>query len=145
MFLLTYLFPFLTFLFSILDKYTFVDEQISHYSQLQRHMCTHMQYSEILIDTISTGKCDYTWWHHKLSTLWLDPGPADTRKHSMARVVIKGIRSEGKWPEFASQLCYLQAGWSWVSNWTLCLKFLSCKMRTMTVPVSQCCWENYSS
>lgn len=42
----------------------------------------------------------------------LEPGLDDTKKHSMARVVTKGVCSEDRLPKFASQLCYLQAGWS---------------------------------
>ena len=40
----------------------------------------------------------------------LEPRPDDTKKHSMAGVVTKGVCSEDWLPRFASQLCYLQAG-----------------------------------
>lgn len=129
-------------LFSAFFINTHIDEQISHYSQIQTHI--EMQYSQIFMGTVSTRKYDYKWWDLKLGTLWLCPGAVDIKKHSMARAVIKSVCSESRWPELASQLCSLKAGGTWITE-TSCLKFLSCIMRTMIVPASQCCQENYRS
>lgn len=133
---------FLPFIFCILYKYTYRWTNITLFSNTDTHR--NAVFPNIHGHSFSTRKYDYKWWDLKLGTLWLCPGAVDIKKHSMARAVIKSVCSESRWPELASQLCSLKAGGTWITE-TSCLKFLSCIMRTMIVPASQCCQENYRS
>lgn len=83
----------------------------------QRCICIYRHSIQKYLWTVLTRKYDYKWWNHKLSTLWLDPRRVNSKKHNMARVIIKGVFSKGRLPEFTSQLFCLQAGWPRVSNW----------------------------